>query len=45
VTKFILNNNYKLDYKSGLVQLNLLPLIFWYELTDVMFLVKCYKNP
>jgi len=35
----------KLDYKSRLVQLNLFPLMYWYELTDIMFLVKCLKNP
>ena len=43
-TKFIMNN-YELDYKSRLVSLNLLPLMFWYELADIMFLVNCFKNP
>ena len=43
-TKFILNN-FELDYKSRLVHLNLLPLMLWYELAGIMFLVKCIKNP
>ena len=43
-TKFILNN-FELDYKSRLVHLNLLPLMLWYELADIMLLVKCIKNP
>ena len=43
-TKFILNN-FELDYKSRLVHLNLLQLMFWFELADILFLVKCYKNP
>ncbi len=43
-TKFILNN-FELDYKSRLVHLHLLPLMYWYELADIMFLVKSIKNP
>ena len=33
------------DYKTRLLSLNLLPLMHWYELQDMMFLVKCFKNP
>ena len=43
-TKFILNNS-ELDYKSRLVHLNIFPLMLWYELADIMLLVKCIKNP
>ena len=35
-TKFILNN-LELDYKSRLVYLNLLQLMFWFKLADVLF--------
>ena len=35
-TKFILNN-LELDYKSRLVHLNLLQLMFWFKLADVLF--------
>ena len=38
-------SNYELDYNSRLAHLNLFPLMFWYEITDIMFLVKCLKNP
>ena len=31
------------DYKARLIQLNLLPLMYWFELQDVMFVVKCIK--
>ena len=37
--------DYSLDYKTRLLSLNLLPLMHWYELQDMMFLVKCFKNP
>ena len=43
-TKFILQD-YSHDYKTRLLSLNLLPLMHWYELQDMMFLVKCFKNP
>lgn len=40
-TKYVLN-----DYdKSRLEQLHLLPLMYTYELNDLMFLVKCIKQP
>ena len=43
-TKFILND-FSSDYKSRLISLNLLPLMYWYELQDLMFLVKCLQDP
>ena len=43
-TKYILND-YVSDYKSRLVSLELLPLMMWYELMDIMFFVKSYKQP
>ena len=43
-TKFILHD-YTSDYKSRLIQLNLLPLMYWYDLQDLLFLIKCMKNP
>ena len=43
-TKFILQD-YTSDYKSRLIQLNLLPLMYWYDLQDLLFLIKCMKNP
>ena len=36
-TKFILND-YASDYKSGLMNTNLLPLSLWFKLMDIMFL-------
>lgn len=43
-TKFILND-YKSDYKSRLMSLNLLPLMMCLELNDVLFYIKEYKTP
>ena len=43
-TKFIMND-FSLDYKSRLIQLNLLPLMYWLELQDILFLIKCFKDP
>ena len=43
-TKYILNN-YTTNYKDRLIQLNLLPLMYWYDLQDLMFLLKCLKDP
>lgn len=43
-TKFI-TNDYAADYKERLKRLKLLPLMHWYELQDIMFLVKTIKNP
>jgi len=43
-TKYILND-YQSAYKSRLEQLNLLPLMYVYELSDLMFLIKSLKSP
>ena len=43
-TKFILNI-YHLDYKSRLLQCQILPLIYFLELNDILFLVKSLKSP
>ena len=43
-TKYILNN-FSIDYKTRLKSLQLLPLMYWLELQDLMFLVKCIKDP
>ena len=44
VTKYILQDRNQ-DYKSRLIALQLLPLMYWFELLDIMFLVKCIKQP
>ena len=43
-TKLILND-YTSDYKSRLESLHILPLTRWFELQDIMFLVKCLQDP
>ena len=43
-TKFILND-YTADYKSRLRSLRLLPIMLWLDLHDLIFLVKCLKDP
>ena len=43
-TKFILND-YISSYKSRLQQLNLLPLMYIYELNDLMFMIKSLNTP
>ena len=43
-TKFILND-YSSDYRSSLLHLNLLPLMYIFECFDIMFLVKSLKFP
>ena len=43
-TKYILND-YISSYKSRLQQLNLLPLMYIYELNDLMFLIKSLNTP
>ncbi len=42
-TKFIVSNT--MDYKSRLKSLHLLPLLYHFELIDIMFLVNSLKNP
>ena len=43
-TKLILNN-YDLSYRQCLEQLHLLPLMYTYELNDLMFFIKTLKFP
>ena len=43
-TKFI-TGNYEVSYKDRLLSLGLLPLMYWFELLDIMFLVHTLKNP
>lgn len=42
-TKFILGST--LNYKHHLIKLKLLPLMYFLELTDTMFLVTSLKSP
>ena len=41
--KYILND-YVSDYKARLCKLKLLPLMRWFELQDIMFIVKCMQQ-
>ena len=43
-TKFILND-FSSDYKTRLTSLHLLPLMYLYELFDILFFVKSFKYP
>ena len=43
-TKYILND-YHSTYKSRLIQLDLLPLMHQYKLSDLLFFIKPYKTP
>jgi len=43
-TKYILND-YSSSYKTRLVQLDSLPLMYQYELSDLLFFIKSYKAP
>ena len=43
-TKYILND-FTSDYKDRLIFLELLPLMMFYELLDIMFFIKSLKNP
>ncbi len=43
-TKYILND-FRSDYKSRLISLDLLPLMYTYELQDIMFIVSHLKAP
>ena len=44
-TKYITSDFNKSSYKERLVSLKLLPLMYYYELCDVLFFVKCIKCP
>ena len=43
-TKFILNDFHS-TYKSRLVTLKMLPLMYIYEINDILFFIKSYKSP
>ena len=44
-TRYILNNYSRhTSYKSRLINIKLLPLMYWLELQDVLFLVKCLQG-
>ena len=43
-TKYILSD-YLSDYKTLLIQLRLLPLMYIYEISDILFFTKNLKNP
>ena len=43
-TKYILND-YRSDYKSRLIALGLLPLMYIFELNDILFCIKNLKSP
>ena len=44
VTKFILND-YESDYYDRLLKLNLLPIMYTFELADIIFAIKSLKAP
>ena len=43
-TKYMLND-FRSDYKSRLIALGLLPLMYIFELSDIMFCVRSLKSP
>ena len=43
-TKFVLQS-FSSDFKTRLIKLNILPLMYWLEDQDITFLVKCFKDP
>ena len=43
-TKFVLND-YQSSYRSRLLTLNLLPLMYLFEIYDIIFFIKSLKNP
>ena len=43
-TKYILNKN-SIGYKTRLLQTHLLPLVYWFKLKDILFAIKCFKDP
>ena len=43
-TKFILND-FATDYKSRLISLHLTPLMYFFKLNDILFFIRCVKNP
>ena len=43
-TKFIFSN-YQSDYKTRLMQIGILPLMYIYEIADILFFIKSIKHP
>ena len=43
-SKYILGD-YTSDYKTRLIKLNLLPLMYIFELLDILFFIKSFKSP
>ena len=43
-TKYILND-YSTDYKTRLASLHILPLMYSFELADILFLIRCLQHP
>ena len=43
-TKYILND-YSTDYKTRLMKLHILPLMMQFEINDILFFLRCIKNP
>ena len=44
-TKYILQGSPYSDYRQRLISLDLLPLMYWFDLQDIMFLIKSFKTP
>ena len=38
-------SNYQSDYKTRLIQIGILPLMYIYELADILFFIKSIKHP
>ena len=38
-------NNYTTNYRERLLSQHLLPIMSWFELHDLMFLIKCFNDP
>ena len=43
-TKYILND-YSTDYNTRLIKLHILPLMMQFEINDILFFLRCIKNP
>ena len=43
-TKFILSD-YSLDYRTRLIKISILPLMYVYEIADILFFIKSLKQP
>ena len=43
-TKYILSTGLA-NYKTRLIQTNLLPTMYWFEQQDILFMIKCFNKP